>query len=377
MMANILFINNKDERNPASGGGTYLVFRLIRRMIKEGHKVTLLCSNFPGSSRKNHFQGVQVIRIGRSFSMYPLVILEYMFRHRDCDLVVDCSLQGIPFMTPLFVKKPIVAMFFHLEKEVFLIELPLQIKPRMLGIIAGRIAYLIENNIAPLVYRRSTKVTFSESTKLDMIKSGYDKHILVLWEGIFLEKYSSGRRKNPVPLLVYVGRLKKYKGVQDAIMAMNIVVKQFPDARLLIMGRGSFENRLRWLVKEMGLERNIMFLGFVDEAEKIDLLRRAHLLVMPSHREGWATPVIEANACGTPCVVSDAIGVKATVKEGETGLIYPVGNHKEMAERIITMLRNPSLIAFMSANALEWAQRFRWKATEDKFVAIVNRLLDL
>jgi glycosyltransferase involved in cell wall biosynthesis len=351
----------------------------MKALTRRGHLVTLICSNY-GALNEETVDGINVIRVGSRFTVYPYAIYRYLRYEiwKKYDLVIDCALQGIPFFTPLYVKKsPVIAIFFHLEKDIFLKELPLEMgKTR--GLIVGRMAYMLENRLIPVLYKNILKITFSESTKRDMIASGFDGKIIVLQEGIDLSIYRNNNVENRChfPLIVYLGRLKAYKGVQDAIKAFKLIVNEVPNAHFSIVGRGDYEKHLIRLTKILGLEGKVTFHGYVDEREKIRLLSKAHLLVYPSYREGWATPVLEANACGAPAVVSDAIGVKETVKHGETGFIYPAGDYKKMADYIKILLKDEELRNRMSANAIKWARSFNWSTVEDKFTLICDKIIN-
>lgn len=376
---NILFLNNKDIWNPASGGGTQLVFRLMSALSKRGHSITLLCGKFQGCKDYELVNGMKVIRRGGLFMTYPFAVLNYLRENgkERFDLVVDVALQGVPFFSPVYVRSPIIAMFFHLEKEVFFNELPIELGSQLSGRIMGNLAYTIENRLVPVLYRNVLKITFSESTRRDMIETGYRGSTEVLQEGIDLAKYGPSSNKSNYPHLICLGRLRKYKGVGDAVKGMRLVVREFPDAKLSVVGRGRYEGELRSLAKGLGISKNVVFHGYVDEQEKIRLLQTAYALVMPSYREGWAAPVIEANACGTPAVASDAIGVAETVRHGETGFTYPTGDIESMAESIGVILRDNTVRERMSANALQWAKQFDWKTSEERFVSICEEMMEL
>jgi len=379
MNKSVLFLCNKDIKNPAGGGGTYVIHRLMKALVKKGYSVSLICSRFPGAAKFEVIDGIEIWRTGGRYSLYPFSLFEYfrLRKRRRFDLIVDCALLGIPFFTPLYVDwSSIIAVFFHLEKDVFRIELAKEIG-RIKGRLVGEIANAVENKLVPQLYKKVTKITFSVSTKEDMLASGFnEENIIVLHEGIELRKYGvANETKSSVPLILYLGRLKRYKGIQDAIRAFDIVQREIPNIRFSIIGRGDYFNHLLDLVKELKLEQKVTFHGYVSEKEKIKMLRKAHLLVHPSYKEGWATPVIEANACATPAVGSDAIGVRETIIHGKTGYIYPMGNYKEMAKYIKIILNNPKLRMVLSANAMKWARNFDWSQTEERFKAVVQQLI--
>ncbi len=169
------------------------------------------------------------------------------------------------------------------------------------------------------LYKKIPFITFSEDTKNDLIEIEISKNnIYVAQEGIDLELYNPGTEKSSFPHLIYVGRLVRNKGVEHLIRAMSLVVKKFPNVSLSIVGAGPFEARLKELTANLGLSDHIVFHGFVSEKAKVKLLQKAHVLIHPSLREGWATPVIEANACGTPSIGADVIGINSTIRDGVT-----------------------------------------------------------
>jgi glycosyltransferase involved in cell wall biosynthesis len=166
------------------------------------------------------------------------------------------------------------------------------------------------------------------------------------------------------------------KGVEFLIKAMRIVVQRIPNAKLSLIGRGYFEDKLIRLIRELKLEDHVTLHGYVSEREKIRLLQRAHIIVMPSLREGWATPVIEANACGTPAIGSNVPGIRSAIIDGVTGLVVPYGNIKELAEKIIILLTNHPLHQRMSENAMKWAQNFDQRVMIQKFIKIIDSLIE-
>jgi glycosyltransferase involved in cell wall biosynthesis len=95
---------------------------------------------------------------------------------------------------------------------------------------------------------------------------------------------------------------------------------------------------------------------------------------MPSLREGWATPVIEANACGTPAIGTNVAGVRSTIINGVTGFLFPYGDSKELDNIISRLLSNNALREELGGNALKWAQRFDQELTIKRFIKILNHL---
>ena len=164
--------------------------------------------------------------------------------------------------------------------------------------------------------------------------------------------------------MTYLGRITKYKSIDHLIEAFKIVKQRVPEARLMIVGEGPYRKKLMEMAK--GLE--VEFTGFVSEEEKVEILNKSWVVVNPSVKEGWGLTVIEANACGTPVIAANSPGLKDSVKDGETGILYPYGNISKLAEIIIDVLRNKDLREKLSRNAIEWAKAFDCDANAQKLL---------
>lgn len=123
------------------------------------------------------------------------------------------------------------------------------------------------------------------------------------------------------PLLGSVGRLVVDKGHVYAVRALAGVSDVEPGARLLIVGEGPEEGRLREEARRLGLEQRVLFLGF--QAGVLGLLKACDLFVLPSLEEGLPVTVVEAMACALPVIASDVGGIRSLVVSGETGLLVP------------------------------------------------------
>ena len=95
----------------------------------------------------------------------------------------------------------------------------------------------------------------------------------------------------------------------------------------------------------------------------------------PSAKEGWGLTVTEANACGTPVVAADVQGLRDSVKDGETGLLYPHSDVDAMASAIIKLLKDSELRTKLGENGLVWSKEFTWDEAADKVEAKMGRIL--
>src|SRR5690606_29225307 len=158
----------------------------------------------------------------------------------------------------------------------------------------------------------------SDSTAQDLVARGIPAaNVRVIYPGIDSAKYTPcSEERAATPTFAYLGRLKRYKGV-------DLIIKAFarlgaPSARLMIAGGGDHRPALEALVRSLDLGERVEFLGFISEEEKLRLLRSVWALVFTSPKEGWGITNLEAAACSTPVVASDSPGLRESVRDGET-----------------------------------------------------------
>jgi glycosyltransferase involved in cell wall biosynthesis len=160
---------------------------------------------------------------------------------------------------------------------------------------------------------------------------------------------------------LYVGRLKRYKGVELALRALASVRARGLAARLEIAGTGDHRRALEALAGELGLAGAVTFHGFVTEAQKLGLLRRAWANVFPSPKEGWGITVVEAAACGTPSLASDSPGLRDSVRHGRTGFLVPHGDVAALAARMLELATSAALVGELGGEARRFAEGLTWE----------------
>jgi glycosyltransferase involved in cell wall biosynthesis len=162
----------------------------------------------------------------------------------------------------------------------------------------------------------------------------------------------------PRPVFTYLGRIKRYKGVDIVIRAFAALGN--PDATLEIAGSGDFRPELEALARSLDLGDRVRFLGFVGEAEKLALLRRAWALAFASPKEGWGITNLEAAACATPVVASDSPGIRESVRDGETGILVPHGDVAAMSGAMARIAADRALVDSFGQAGRRFATSFTW-----------------
>jgi len=367
MKRRILVLNERDPLHPLAGGAEIHIYEIFRRLVARGHEVTHLAASFPGCKREEIVQGVRVRRLVNRYFYYALAAPAARREAvRGYDVVVDV-LNKLPFLSPWVVPLPCFSIVHHLFGTTAFRQVPLPI---------AIVTYLAEKLIPP-AYRGVPMLAISPSTKQDLVERGIASgQVYVVPPGV---DESTHRARDDgasrAPLVVWVGRLEPYKRADLMIDAMVAVSAAVADVRLVIVGAGSARATLQERVRRRGLDAVTTFTGFVSEADKIAWLQKAAVVVQTSEKEGWGMTVIEANVCATPAVASNVPGLRDSVRDGESGLLFEYGDCQGLARAVIRVLTEPELHARLVRGGRAWAERFSWDRVADDTLALMEEAI--
>ncbi len=148
---------------------------------------------------------------------------------------------------------------------------------------------------------------------------------------------------------LYFGRLSREKGIHTTIKAFS---KAHIEEKLYIVGSGPEDEQLRSMVKELGMEEKILFLGFKTGAELQKIVANALCVCLPSEwYENGPYSILEAQALGRPAIVSDYGGLPELVEDGRTGYIIESGNVSDLTEKIQLMSKSEMDSSYISQMA--------------------------
>jgi glycosyltransferase involved in cell wall biosynthesis len=212
------------------------------------------------------------------------------------------------------------------------------------------------------LYRKVPFWTGSESTKRALQRRGI-ADVTVIPYGINLRPLAELEpKKIEVPVrLIAVSRLAPNKRIDHAIEATRLLNAQKVEAHLTIVGGGEEEARLKQQAQATGLGEKIAFAGLLSEKDKDALLRRSHLLVHTSLREGWGLNVLEANAMGTPAIVYPVDGLVDAVVHDQTGIITKEETPASVADGVAALLKTPEKYQPYRMNGCERTKAFHWE----------------
>ena len=346
----VLFIAWRDLANPRAGGSEVLVDRLAEGMIARGDRVTLLCA---GPTAEHRYQ---VIRSGGAYSQFLRAPLAYWRRLRDADLVVEVC-NGMPFLSPLWCKRPLICLVNHMHTDLWQLRFPAPIAA------AGRFA---ENRLMPWVHRNNLFLTVSNSTADALREVGVgDDRIRQICNGVVQPDPPTPRSAQP--LFLALGRLTEYKRI-DLLLKLWSRVRPVVGGTLVIAGDGPERARIEAMAGP-----GVIVVGRVSEEEKHRLLCAAWLLVHPALIEGWGIVVAEAAIRGTPAVGFDVPGLRDSVVDGQTGRL--AGSEGEFASAWASLALNHRAREAMGMAARARAERLHWSLAVEGFARVADDAL--
>ncbi len=363
---NILIFNWRDPKNPKSGGAEIVTLEHAKAWVKRGHRVTWFSSKFTKSKGQETIDSINIVRRGNFLTTYLFAPFFYIFSGNKFDLIVD-EVHGIPFFTPFYVRKPKLVFVHEVAGEIWNYMLPFPIST--MGKFLEPLLYL--------PYKFIDFIAVSESTKKELINLGIStKKINVITNGLNVKPISSLPPKENVPTFIFVSRVVKMKGIEEVIKAFFHILKKVKDGQLWIVGDGDLRY-LGYLKKTMNIynvSTKVKFFGKVSNTSKLELMKKSHLLLHASVKEGWGLVVTEAASQGTPSVVYNVAGLRDSVRNGKTGIVVSQNNPQEMADQAIKLIEDKEGYILMQKQALEWAKSLTWERATKQSTDLLEKV---
>ncbi len=376
-----------DLAPPYIGGGETYTMKLAGGLVKEGHIVHWLTSKIPNTSSEEILDGVKIHRApilfqsnylfpGRqSFAMTS--IAEGIRLARQCDVVqINTLVPGLSgWLIAKYAGKPSV-LFCH---EFF----------NNLWRTIGQTPF--EKYVYPMMEKLMSKAPYdwfvcpSEYSKKTLMANGVpDGEITVIPHGIdeiFSKNRSANQKKllnlEGSPTFGYFGRLRIRKTAQSKnlmalLKAAKLVIEEMPDAMLVLAGMGYEE--LRPYVKEMGIEKSVVYVGRLEYEDIPNFLKACDVVVCPALTDGFCFLLAEAGACGIATVATNLAAHKERIDGGRTGLLsesIPL----DISKKIATLLNDKALRESLGRNASEKFRDFTWEKSVNRHLEVYENII--
>lgn len=343
----------KDYYPPTTGGIEQHMNLLCKRLARDLQVVVLVPSR---SHRRieEQIEGVKVIRVPE-FGRYPsapfcpsMPVELYRLRPNLVHLHFPNPTGDFSYLMSCCVAPAV--MTYHADVVTQRFQLWLY-RPIFNKILCKRIRRII---VASQEYLMSSPFISRYRDKCTTIPYGVDFESLSFHDGD-AARVEAIRRRHGDRIVLFVGVLRPYKGLEVLIRAMKNIA-----GRLLIVGRGPQQSRLEGLARQLGVEDRVIFLGEVCQSEHRVLLHACDVFVLPSidRSEAFGIAQLEAMVCGKPVVASDLpTGVRFVNRHGVTGFLTPPGDVHSLAHAINRLLDDPELRAGFGRAGRERVQR--------------------
>lgn len=227
----------------------------------------------------------------------------------------------------------------------------------------------------PLLKLTLTKAKFVDTNSVYLkkltLKTFSGLKIIVIPNGVDAKIFFPAKKLPSKPVILASSRLGQRKGVEYLIKAMPIVLKSLPEAQLILAGEGVEKESLKRLANELGLDKQVKFLGKVEHGKLSAIYQKSSLFVLPSLSESLSNSLLEALASGL-AVVATKVGGNQELVSSSNGVLIPPAQVKILAKGVIKLLNQLDLRKKMSQVSREIAEQYNWEKTAQKYFQLYS-----
>lgn len=375
----ILFLSY--EWPPIGGGGGRAANRIASLLAGRGHETSAMTSLYGDLPQTEIVDGVSVyrIRVRRSNpdECSPSELLSFMFHSmahvtglvRKKKPEVICAFFAIPGGPAAWWAKRRTGIPYLLALRGSDIPRPELQKKQRLHMFTGPVIRQVLGGAGAVTAvseaLRDAALKVAPSTQIEVVPNGVDTS----W---FQPKRVQGPGADKINLL-YVGRLRDFKRVQDIIEGLReIEIATGRKARLVVAGSGPYHKELDALAKARSA--SVEFRGWMDREALRDAYEEADVVLLPSLVEGHPNVLLEAMAMGKPVIGADVPGTREAFRDGIEGLLVPPRMPGRIAEAVVRIVSQPETWQAFSQNARKRAEESSWEHVADRYEEVLGRL---
>ena len=334
-------------------------------------------SNFKNTHSLNFLDSTSRSNPPESFPIRSLYALKRIFLY----------LYKINFETPEVIIIFVAGFTSAIEKGLMIIIAKIFNKSVMIFPRAGSLITHYKKNF---IFRKYIKFTFKKANKFlcqgkkfqsfaisELNYKKFNCPVIPNWNAKkeyleigYKKNYELSRKKLNI---IFIGWMEKEKGIFEIIEAASILKKQNKNFNIIFGGDGNGMSKMKSLVKDKGLEKMIKFLGWIDEKEKIKLLKKSDIFILPSWNEGLPNAMIESMCAGVACIVSQVGTIADYLNHDINGLLIKPKNPEMLASSILKLIENKELLKKISKNSFIFANK---NFTIENALKILNKEID-
>jgi len=378
----ILLLNY--EFPPAGGGAGFATYNIGRELVQMGIKVDVLTSRIEGETDGSILDGMRIYRVP-----------SWRKGIHDCGLLGAYSYVGFALRKRYKLLKSskydLEHYFFSLPTGILsLSSIPRRKHPCIVSLRGSDVPGYDPFNqklekmhqiLLPLTKRiwrnASAVVALSQGLKDIALKAAPDQEIDVISNGIEINYFypaSREKQQNGPLKLITVSRLLERKGIHHLLEA---IAKPSPlSVTLTIVGTGSYEDELRRVCTDLGLDDRINFTGFVRRDELPELYRQYDVFALPSQTESFGLVFAEAMSCGLPIIGTLVGGIPELVRHGTDGILVNPAAPDEIRESLQAILNHPEKRIAMGISARQRIEnKYSWRMIASQYLECYQKVL--
>ncbi len=359
------------------GGIARVVHDLSKRLIKDGHEVTVVTyRDNAGVPEYENDKGVNVYRVD-NYMIHPNNFIDWIMQ-LNFNLIAKATetINKESGFDVIHAHDWLVTYAAKSLKNAYDIPIVATIHATEAGRNSGihdDTQRYINDTEWLLTYEATEVIVNSNFMKNDLQRLfglPYDK-INVIPNGINLNNFTGIERDyefrrqyamDNEKIILYVGRLVYEKGIQHLIAAMPKILSNYHDAKLVIAGKGGMIDELKAETSSLGLDNKVYFTGYMDSKKVQKMYKCADVAVFPSTYEPFGIVALEAMLAGVPTVVSDVGGLDEIVTHGVDGMKSYAGNSNSIADSVTALLYDHQLATNISKKARQKVkEQFNWE----------------
>lgn len=368
------------------GGVENVAYSLAVEMAKKGHEIFIFTSSMDSTNSVEDYGKIKIYRYRKNFIIGQAPIsLDLLYKPLTSGLsldIVHTHMGNLP--------APLTALFFSMIKN----------KPFVVthhgdwiggyGGIKRKIGvFLFNNYLCDFILTHTDSIIGLSRSHVEDSRflKKYPTKIEIIPNGInsnnFDISYSKEECRNLLNLpkdksiILFVGSLTPRKAPDILLNAMKKVVQECSDSYLVLVGDGSWKNDLKEMAKTLGIDKDVLFTGFIDDDMKILHYKAADIFVLPSLSEAFPLTLMEAAASGLPLVGSGLECLKEIIDVDYNGFLTKTGDHDDLADKLIHLLNNKELRLKMGINSKNKVREFSWEKvaqdTEEVYLTLLGK----
>jgi len=369
-----------DTFYPNINGVTITLLNFIRHLAEKGHKIKLYAPNYGGEELQDLSENISIERhTSISLIGYPEFRLALPLQQKVNESVKRFNPDIIHIHTPWTLgaagvrfarrnKIPLIGTYHTYLPDFLICIFPnIKIDKSDKNNISKKIVWKISNH---LYDQCDLVIVPSKTMREDIMKNGLKAKVIFLSNGLELDIFSAKEQYTDKVKLLYVGRMSFEKSIDVIIKSVGILSREFPDISMSLVGEGPALKSLKLLTKELGLEKNINFYGYVEHDKLSSIYIDHDIFITASTIETQGISILEAMSSGLPVIGANKLAIPDCVKNNLNGFTTRPFDEEEMARKIKILYLDSKLRENFGRMSAQLAKEHDIKNTIEKLESL-------